>query len=340
MEEIQSLYDNNNYPARAKLIKLLKEAKISYSKELLDKLYSEHTVAQVFKKTKKKSVNLRYITALRQWENLQVDIIVYEKFKTTNRNFEYILIAVDVFSRYMMCQPLKSKTAEETVNAFKVMVSDIKDDILLVTTDSGNEYKGVFETYLNEEEIIHFTTSVGNHATLGIVDRACRSLRSEIEKHFVGKDTTNWVDSLQRIVTGYNNNDNRGIMNLKPKNIENNPENTETLLEMNEEKNEINKNIQKTIVKPEFKAGDYVRKKLAKSVLSKGFSQQYGSKVYKIASVENEFVVELTTGEIYEQSKLLLVPNYTEEQFNNQKETKLDKHTKQSKVRRALHSLS
>ena len=48
-----------------------------------------------------------------------IDLITMIKYAKQNNNYKYILTAIDFFSKYSWCYPLKSKTSNEIVNCFK-----------------------------------------------------------------------------------------------------------------------------------------------------------------------------------------------------------------------------
>ena len=47
------------------------------------------------------------------------DLIDYQQFKADNNGFAYILVCIDVFSRFARCIPLKTKTAKEMSSSFQ-----------------------------------------------------------------------------------------------------------------------------------------------------------------------------------------------------------------------------
>ena len=51
-----------------------------------------------------------------------VDLAYVDKLAKYNKDFKYLLVAVDCMSRYLRVQPLKSKYATATAEAFKNMI--------------------------------------------------------------------------------------------------------------------------------------------------------------------------------------------------------------------------
>ena len=51
------------------------------------------------------------------------DLVDMQKYARTNKGYRYILVVLDVFSRYAWARPLKNKTGYEVANAFKDILS-------------------------------------------------------------------------------------------------------------------------------------------------------------------------------------------------------------------------
>ena len=54
-----------------------------------------------------------------------MDLIDIQQFKKHNRGYAYIMVAIDVFSRFAFTQPLKNKTGEAINEAFKTMTMKV-----------------------------------------------------------------------------------------------------------------------------------------------------------------------------------------------------------------------
>ena len=54
----------------------------------------------------------------------QVDLISLIPYASYNRGFKYILVVIDIFSKYVWTAPLKTKTGIEVANAMKKILED------------------------------------------------------------------------------------------------------------------------------------------------------------------------------------------------------------------------
>ena len=50
--------------------------------------------------------------------------IMYLPNPTLNKNYKYLLTCIDVYSRYAFVKPLKNKTGDEILIAFKEMIKE------------------------------------------------------------------------------------------------------------------------------------------------------------------------------------------------------------------------
>ena len=98
---------------------LKEESKISRSKVKLF-LHTEPAFTKyrtVHRKTPRLKVIVYDIDEI--WS---IDLAYVDKLAVYNKNIKYLMVAVDCMSRYLRVQPLKSKYATSTAEAFKQMI--------------------------------------------------------------------------------------------------------------------------------------------------------------------------------------------------------------------------
>ena len=67
-----------------------------------------------------------------------------------NNGVKYLLLAIDIVSRFVFVQPLKTKTTSEVVKAFKNILKEGRKP-KLVCSDKGSEFTGsVIERYFKK----------------------------------------------------------------------------------------------------------------------------------------------------------------------------------------------
>ena len=84
------------------------------------------------------------VVAYRINEIWSVDVAYIDKVAQHNNGVKYLLMAVDVLSRYLRVQSMKALHAKDAVEAFKKMIKQKKPE--RVWTDKGSEFKGEFKT--------------------------------------------------------------------------------------------------------------------------------------------------------------------------------------------------
>ena len=192
------------------------------------------------------------------------------KVKSQNSGYSYLLIAVDVFSRMAYVQPIKTKTANQTLEAFKQMHTKVPG-LKVVRSDYGTEFRGVFDDYLTSNGIKHFWANNAYKACYA--ERFIRTLRGRILKYLTYNNTLRYVDSLQDIVNSYNATVHRTI-GMAP--IEVNNTNSLAL------RRRLYATQRLSEPKFSFELGDIVRVRQAQTSFVKSSAQQWSDEVYEV----------------------------------------------------------
>lgn len=140
-----------------------------------------------------------------QW---QADLVDMQNYKFHNRQFNYILTVIDIFSKFAWAIPIRKKTGEEIKNAF---VSLFKERIpSKIQTDKGLEFINKTTQNLFKKHQVHWF-STENETKAQVVERFNRTLKSKMWKYFTHTNSKKWIDILQDLVYNYNNSYHRSI---------------------------------------------------------------------------------------------------------------------------------
>lgn len=141
------------------------------------------------------------MVAYRIGEDMQIDLLDLQKFKSQNKGIRYLLTAIDVLSRKLYAEGVKNKKASTVALAFEKILSQVH--VLRIFSDDGSEFKGQFEKLLKKYDIKKIIARQSVKAS--IIERVHRSLRSRIIKYMHHNNTIKYINVLQDIINNYNN---------------------------------------------------------------------------------------------------------------------------------------
>ncbi|XP_044577561.1 uncharacterized protein LOC123260480 [Cotesia glomerata] len=215
------------------------------------------------------------------WE---ADLADLRSISTYNKGYKYILIVIDVMSKYAWAEPLINKTSLSVTQAFQKILSRSNKRIpRLVQTDSGKEFLGeTFQEFLRKKGIL-FRTVRNPDVKAAIVERLNRTIKERIWRYFTYSRTKKYLDILQKIIYAYNHTTHTGIK-MAPVNVNNNTaqiafNNLKKRYE-NEKRSALLKNR-----KLKYAVGDLVRISKAKAAFTKGYESGWSSEVFKVSSI-------------------------------------------------------
>ena len=136
----------------------------------------------------------------KQW---QLDLIEMLPFKKYNKGYSYIMVAIDVFSRYAFAEAIKSKEGKSVTKAFKTMIKERCP--LYVQTDKGKEFLNKHFKDLMKERGITFFTGENSDIKCSLAERFNSTLQSKMWRYFTHANTYTYIDVLQDLVHSYNN---------------------------------------------------------------------------------------------------------------------------------------
>jgi hypothetical protein len=143
----------------------------------------------------------------------QIDLVDLGSISKYNSGYRYLLMCIDVFSKFAWCVPLKSKTGTEVTTAFENILADRKCNYL--QADKGSEWLNAPFQAMIRRHGIHFYTSENEDIKAAIVERLNRTIKGRMWRYFTHTNSRRYLDVLQDIVHSYNNTYHRSI-GMKP----------------------------------------------------------------------------------------------------------------------------
>ena len=226
-----------------------------------------------------KKAYTQYHLAVRKFPRLRVvakyineiwclDLAYVDKLSDENNSTKYLLLAIDVLSRFVRVQPLKDKTAATTKEAFIKMINEVQPKKIWI--DDGKEFEASFKRYCKDVGIHLYHTFSETKAAYA--ERAIRSLKNILYRYMEENDTSRYIHKLQSFVSIINTRVNRST-GLPPKDVS------------NKDAMGIIHSNPSTSKKPRFSVGEYVRISKKDIQFRKGYKPQFTDEIFKIVKI-------------------------------------------------------
>jgi hypothetical protein len=306
---IEDTYIEFNLPSVDKLYTILKKQGHSIPKDKIKSFIDKLNEQQLTKQTKINKKSYGSIVSFHPNVNFQIDIFDLSKYSNYNKNYKYIFVMIDIFSRKAYSKALKNKDIDSTTKALGDIIKENKLQPNSITSDSDSSFLGgKFQTLIEKNKIHHETVILDDHRGLGIIDRFARTLKTIFTRIFLRNKTKNWIDYLDNTITSYNKTPHSSLNNIAP--IEaTKQDNQDIIYNLNTEKNKKNVPVN------DIKIGDLVRIKIT-GLFKKGTDPTYSDELYKVLSIKGK-TIELDDDNKYKRENLLVVPKDSEKEFKN-----------------------
>ena len=239
-----------------------------WSQQLADELHKPMT-----KNFSKRKVVSNWIDKI--WA---ADLVEMQKFSKWNKGIKYLLMVIDVFSKYGWIKPLEDKKTESVSKAFNETFKKSKRKPTMLWTDKGSEFISKhLKEFLKKEKIKMYHTE--NEEKSSVVERWNRTMKNRMWKMFTANNNTVYWDKLDKLVDDYNN--------TKHSSVKMTP--NEASKKENEEK--VFVNLYGDLIywkpkKPKFAIGDKVRiSKYKRRVFDKGYTPNWTEEVFVVDKI-------------------------------------------------------
>ena len=228
------------------------------------------------------------------WQMDMLEMIPYAK---VNKGYKYILVCIDVFSRFARALPCKTKSGDEVATAMLKMLKTTQPR--RIQTDRGKEfYNSHVRTRVLEKHNIHLYT-VNSQFKAAIVERFNRTLREKLNRYFTHTGRKVWHVILPQIIATYNESKHRGIFGMRPIDV---TQDTEAQLWS------LKNAKSSTLVKSEKPLNllDYVRISLISMTrlqFNRNFDQNCSDEVFRVVGIDTKasptmYIIEDESGTV------------------------------------------
>lgn len=138
-----------------------------------------------------------------------VDTASLNEYKKENKGFGYFILAIDIMSRFVWCEAVKTPSGINTRESLKMI---FKKGRLpeRIRTDKGTEFSNAtVHNFLQLQGIKHFVTQ--NEVKSNYAERAIQTIKGKLMKYMRAKQTHHWLDKLEDFTKSYNNTIHRSI---------------------------------------------------------------------------------------------------------------------------------
>lgn len=211
------------------------------------------------------------------WE---ADLVDLRSLQSFNDNTAYLLVVVDVLSKYAWVEPLVDKSVREVTKGFERILarSDGRSPVTL-QTDRGKEFLGNYLQKFLSERDIRFRVARNPDIKASIVERFNRTLKERMWRFFTHRNTHRYIDTLQKFIYAYNHARHSSIkmepaaVTLYNANIAH--RNLMSAATTRRKKKRFSTHI--------YKRGDHVRISRTKGTFEKGYEKNFSTEIFQIS---------------------------------------------------------
>ena len=202
-----------------------------------------------------------------------------KKVAPQNDNFKYILMIIDIFSKFGWAAPLKTKSGDSVKSALETIF--IKHKPHKIWADKGSEFYNIkVKKLLSKHNIEIYSTE--NEEKCSVIERRNRTIKTDLWKYFTANGTYKYIDILQALIDRYNSTKHRSI-GMSPSDARKVTNYQQVF------KNLYFKRVQHQLQnkKPRFQIGDKVRLAIQKDKFEKAYIINWSDKIYTIKDIKN-----------------------------------------------------
>ena len=297
LEELERVYHKPNHPISfSGLDKIYRYFDGVLTKKAISNfLHTQESYLAHFEYKKPKPRNPTYVLFKRY--QFQLDLIEISNVRQYNGQFCFIMCAIDIWSKFAWARLLYKKTAQETLAAFKSILSECGNLPKSIAVDRGKEWNNsTMLDYCKQKGIKITFCDTSVHAS--IVERFNLTLQRRIFQFMTANSTFSFYASLQSIIDGYNSSFHRSI-HCTP-NFAEQAENAWFVRKSHERRYSKVK-----AKKSKFKSGQHVRISVQKPKFFRGYDKTSTDETFVVHKVYNNLPIPLIELKTLDNSEVL-----------------------------------
>lgn len=288
---VQRYYNVRNpesFSGSNKLWKLIKKDKVVTRPQMEKWLREQDLYTSYFPKRIKPKVP--QTIAPKPDYSWQADTAYMTTFEEANDDFAYFVLVIDVFSRYVWTEPLKTLKGTEMKSALEKLFEQDKCERLY--TDAGTEFVNrTVKSFLNANNVKHYISRSERKASMA--ERAIKGFKKVLFQYMEHNDTKQWKDVLPDVTHRYNNSVHR-IIQMTPSQAR-----TAEIYDVWTNQYQT-KSRKKRIKKPKnltpdfkFNVGDVVKISTARRPFQREYDQTFTTETFRIIERQKKGIISL-----------------------------------------------
>ena len=124
-------------------------------------------------------------------------LLEYSELSKTNKNYRYLLVCQDMFSRYVYTEFLKNKKADSVVVAFKKILKKTHHNYKYLQSDEGSEFFNSKLKKLLDKHGIHHYHIYNRETKASLVDQFLRTYKAVLYRMMTEKIQINFLFTIK-----------------------------------------------------------------------------------------------------------------------------------------------
>ena len=315
MNALSELAKNLGYPGVEKLYRAAEREHIFVTRPQVAAFVRAQGQRQVLAPRPKYSGKIVATKINDRWAADLIDYTARPSEETTSNAigpYQYVLIVQDVFSRKLWAVAMRVKDTQTVREAFEHIVRSADGKPRELDTDNGLEFRGVFEHYLEEENIGHTIADSRNKNARGTLDAAIKIFKQQLARIQIAERRRDWAALVPRAVAAYNDTVHSSLIGRAPDDVSNDDDLQFLLTERAAENIQKNQTLIQARAAALQRLGGF-RNELGHQPrgFERSFKPRYGDDVHIVSKVLHNRVYS-ETGEGFPTRHVLAVPGHTE----------------------------
>jgi len=258
------------------------------SKDVIKEVLEEEDSYNLHKEYHKPlKYNTFYI--LRRRQMAQVDLVEVQALAQQNDGVRYLMTIISAFSRKIWVYPMKDKKAQTAEAALSDWLGGLRHKFKILQSDLGKEFVNHrVRALLEEHGVKHQLATTKNKNSY--VERSQKTVQIRLYKLLTHRETLRYIDHLEDIVKGYNNNPHRGIGYMTPNDADKKSNEVKVRGILRKKHAKIKRQ------KPRFSLNQMVRIKTDSkrpSSSRRAYAEQYHLEFFKIVRINQKLPIPL-----------------------------------------------